>query len=166
MQELAPRMNVTYRAAVAEEKNRLSVLHDGKFYPPHKGGMESHLHALCGELRGRVDVEVLVSSDDRRTTEEVVDSVKVTRVGTLFDFAAAPVCPETVSRIRESRADIVHIHLPHPTAILAYLASGHRGGLVFTYHSDIVRQKVLSKLFWPVLRKGMNRADAVIVASP
>jgi glycosyltransferase involved in cell wall biosynthesis len=159
-------MNVDRPAAATEGRKGLRVLHVGKFYPPHKGGMESHLHALCGQLRGRLDVEVLVSSDDRRTTEEVVDSVKVTRVGTLFDLAAAPVCPETVGRIRRSRADIVHIHLPHPTAILAYLASGHRGRLVFTYHSDIVRQKVLSKLFWPVLRRAMKRADAVIVASP
>ena len=128
--------------------------------------MESHLQALCGGLRGRVELEVLVSSDQRRTTEEVLDSVKVTRVGTLFNLAAAPVCPETVGRIRESRADIVHIHWPHPTAVLAYLASGHRGRLVLTYHSDIVRQKVLGRLFWPVLRKAMGRADAVIVASP
>lgn len=160
-------MSVGPRAApFARGRKSLRVLHVGKFYPPHKGGMESHLHALCGQLRGQVDVEVLVSSDDRRTTEEVLDSVKVTRVGTLFDFAAAPVCPEAVSRIRDSRADIVHIHLPHPTAILAHLASGHTGRLVFTYHSDIVRQKVLSRLFWPVLRKAMRRADAVIVASP
>jgi rhamnosyl/mannosyltransferase len=160
-------MNVQHRAAdVAEGQKNLRVLHVGKFYPPHKGGMESHLQVLCGQLCRRVDVEVVVSSDDRRTTEEVVDSVKVTRVGTLFDLAAAPICPETVSRIRESRADIVHIHLPHPTAILAYLASGHRGRLVFTYHSDIVRQKVLSRLFWPMLRRAMQRADAVIVASP
>jgi rhamnosyl/mannosyltransferase len=128
--------------------------------------MESHLHALCGQLRGRVDVEVLVSSDGRKTTEEVLDSVKVTRVGTLFDFAAAPVCPESVRRIRESRADIVHIHWPHPTALLAHLASGHKGRLVITYHSDIVRQKVLAKLFWPVLRKALDRADAIIAASP
>jgi rhamnosyl/mannosyltransferase len=128
--------------------------------------MESHLQALCGQLRGRVDVEVLVSSDTRETTEEVLDSVKVTRVGTLFDFAAAPVCPEAVRRIRESRADIVHIHWPHPTALLAYLASGHGGRLVITYHSDIVRQKILAKLFWPVLRKVLDRADAIVAASP
>lgn len=167
MQAIAPRINVAPQAAgVAESQKVLRVLHVGKFYPPHKGGMESHLHALCGQLHGRVDVEVIVSSEDWRTTEEMMDSVKVTRVGTLFDFAAAPVCPETVGRIRRSRADIVHIHLPHPTAILAYLASGHRGRLVFTYHSDIVRQKALSKLFWPVLRKAMERADAIIVASP
>jgi glycosyltransferase involved in cell wall biosynthesis len=166
MQALAPRIDAAGRAVGPARQRRLRVLQVGKFYPPHKGGMESHLQALCGQLSGHVELEVVVSSDGRRTTEEVVDSVKVTKVGTLFDFAAAPVCPETVGRIRDSRADIVHIHLPHPTAILAYLASGHAGRLVFTYHSDIVRQKVLSRLFWPVLRRAMNRADAVVVASP
>jgi rhamnosyl/mannosyltransferase len=167
MQALALPKDESRPARVSPEATRnLRVLQVGKFYPPHRGGMESHLQALCGQLRGRVDVEVLVSSDTRKTTEEVLDSVKVTRVGTLFDFAAAPVCPEAVRRIRESRADIVHIHLPHPTALLAYLASGHTGRLVITYHSDIVRQKVLAKLFWPVLRKVLDRADAIIVASP
>jgi glycosyltransferase involved in cell wall biosynthesis len=154
------------RPAAAEAPRHLRVLQVGKFYPPHKGGMESHLHALCGQLRGRVDVEVLVSSDTRKTTEEVLDAVKVTRAGTLFDFAAAPVCPEAVRRMRDSRADIIHIHLPHPTALLAYLASGHAGRLVITYHSDIVRQRFMAKLFWPVLRTSLGRADAIVVASP
>ncbi|HEX6183260.1 MAG TPA: glycosyltransferase [Pyrinomonadaceae bacterium] len=153
-------------AAPAGTPRRLRVLQVGKFYPPHRGGMESHLHALCGELRASVDVEVLVAGEGRRTAVEVLDSVKVTRVGTLFDFAAAPVCPGLVRRIRDSRADIVHLHWPHPTALLAYLASGHAGRLVLTYHSDVVRQKVLGGLFWPVLRRALERADVVIAASP
>src|SRR5690349_2470703 len=92
MQALAVTKDESPRArGVAPEASRpLRVLQVGKFYPPHKGGMESHLHALCGQLRGRVEVEVLVSSDTRETTEEILDSVKVTRAGTLFDFAAAP----------------------------------------------------------------------------
>lgn len=166
MQALATRTGARECVAASDASRPLRVLQVGKFYPPHKGGMESHLHALCGQLRGRVDVEVLVSSDERKTTEEVFDSVKVTRAGTLFDFAAAPVCPESVRRIRESRADIVHLHWPHPTAVLAYLASGHTGRLVVTYHSDIVRQKFMAKLFWPVLRRALNRAEAIVVASP
>ena len=153
-------------AAAAATPRRLRVLQVGKFYPPHRGGMESHLQALCGQLRAEVNVEVLVAGEGRRTVEEVLDAVKVTRVGTLFDFAAAPVCPGLVRRIRESRADIVHLHWPHPTALLAYLASGHAGRLVITYHSDVVRQKVLGSMFWPVLRRVLERADAVIAASP
>jgi rhamnosyl/mannosyltransferase len=144
----------------------LRVLHVGKFYPPHPGGMETHLRALCGELKQAVNVEVVVAGDERETVEEMIDGVKVARLGTLLNFAAAPVCPQMVRRIREASADIVHIHWPNPTAVLAYLASGHRGRLVFTYHSDIIRQKLLRIPFWPILRHALKRADAIIVSSP
>jgi rhamnosyl/mannosyltransferase len=147
-------------------KRRLQVLHVGKYYPPHPGGMESHLEALCQELKPFVDVEVLVASDASKTKEEVIDAVKVTRLATPLNFQAAPVCPQMVRKIRESQADVVHLHWPNPTAVLAYLASRHRGRLVFTYHSDIVRQKMLSRAFWPFLRHALKRAGAVIVASP
>ena len=147
-------------------ENRLRVLHVGKFYPPYRGGMESHLEALCGELKRSVDLEILVaSSNGSRTSEEFLDGVKVARLGKLFTLRSAPFCPQMVRQIRTSKADIVHIHLPNPGAILAYLASGHRGRLVFTYHSDIIRQKVLSRFFDPILRHALNHADAIIVSS-
>lgn len=155
--------------APAVETSKLkgvSVLHVGKFYPPHPGGMETHLQALCGELKQSIKVEVIVANNSRVTVEERIDGVNVSRLGTLVNFGAAPVCPQMVKRVRDSRADIVHIHWPNPTAVLAYLASHHRGHLVFTYHSDIIRQKVMSKAFWPILRHALQRADAIIVASP
>src|SRR6266850_5724307 len=68
------------------------VLHIGKFYPPHVGGMETHVQSLCKELRRDFNIEVIVSNYERRTTVETIDNVKVTRAGTLLNFAAAPVC--------------------------------------------------------------------------
>ena len=151
---------------LVKTESKLRVLHVGKFYPPHPGGMESHLEALCQELKNSIDLNVLVaSSNGHRTSQEVLDGVNVARVGKLFSLRAAPVCPQMVSEIRASKADIVHIHLPNPTAILAYLASGHRGRLVITYHSDIVRQKVLCHFFDPILRSALDRADAIITSS-
>ena len=128
--------------------------------------METHLQALCGELRQSINVEVLVANGARKTVEEVIDGVHVSRLGTFLNFGAAPVCPQMVRRVRESKADIVHLHWPNPTAVVAYLASGHRGKLVITYHSDIIRQRLLRKPFWPILRNALNRAHAIIVASP
>src|ERR1041385_8412268 len=122
---------------------KLRVLHIGKFYPPQVGGMETHLQALCGELQRFVDVKVVVANHGRRGMEGMVNGVKVMRAGTLFKLAAASVCPDMVKKIRQAQADLIHLHLPNPTAILAYLASGHKGRLVVSYHSDIVRQKVL-----------------------
>ncbi|MGB8508041.1 MAG: glycosyltransferase, partial [Pyrinomonadaceae bacterium] len=143
------------------------ILHIGKFYPPHRGGMETHLRDLCERLRPAVDASVLVAGEgDVETTQECINGVGVTRLRTLFNLGAAPVCPGLARRIRESRADLVHLHFPNPTAIISYLASGHRGPLVVTYHSDIVRQKIMGRAFRPVLEHFLRRARAIIVTSP
>ncbi len=146
--------------------SRLRVLHVGKFYPPHHGGMESHVETLCRELAADVDVEVLVSADGPRTIRETVDGVPVTRIGTVATLASASVNPGMARAIRRAGADVVHFHHPNPTAVLSYLASGRRGPLVVTYHSDIIRQRVLGALFEPVLHRFLRGADAILASSP
>jgi glycosyltransferase involved in cell wall biosynthesis len=162
LESVGPALPVAARG----ESRSLRVLHVGKFYPPHMGGIETHLQALCTELRKTLDLRVVVASDDRNTAEEVIRSVPVARMGTPLTLFSAPLCPGIVSKIRESAADIVHIHLPNPTAVLAYLASGHRGRLVFTYHSDTVRQKLLGAVFEPCLHAALRRSSAIIATSP
>jgi glycosyltransferase involved in cell wall biosynthesis len=144
---------------------RLRVLQIGKFYPPHMGGMETHLQALCEQLQRSVDVRVIVASDDRRTTHELVGGIRVTRAGTAFHITTVPVCPGMAGAIRKTPADLVHIHWPNPAALLSYLVSGHRGRLIVTYHSDIVRQRVWRRLFQPILSRALGRSAAIIAAS-
>jgi glycosyltransferase involved in cell wall biosynthesis len=153
-------------ALTGAAQTRLRVLQVGKFYPPHMGGIETHLQALCGALRNHADVRVVVSSDDRHTVEEMVDLVPVARLSTLLTAFSTAISPGMVSRIRDSGAELVHIHLPNPTAVLAYLASGHRGRLVVTYHSDTVRQKFLGRLFEPLLNAALQKSAAIIATSP
>jgi glycosyltransferase involved in cell wall biosynthesis len=145
---------------------RLQILHVGKFYPPHMGGIETHLRALCVELRKSADVQVIVASDDRSGLEETLDSVPVMRVPTWLTLVSTPWCPGMVAKIRAYRGDILHLHWPNPMAVLAYLASGYRGRLVVTYHSDMVRQKILGPLFEPLLHRALRRASAIITTSP
>ncbi|HEX2190392.1 MAG TPA: glycosyltransferase [Longimicrobiaceae bacterium] len=153
-------------APVRPASRRPTVLQVGKYYPPHYGGIETHLQVLCGGLREHADVRVLVSSDDRSRSVEVIDGVPVERLGTRMTLAGAPVNPGMSRRIRESDADVVHLHLPNPAAVVAYLASGHRGRLVVSYHSDVVRQRVLDAAFRPILRRLLDRADAIVAATP
>src|SRR5881396_2596938 len=142
------------------------VLHVGKFYPPHRGGMESHLELLCEGLSRHCDVSVVVANDGIRTDSRLVGSVNVTRVGTLGRLAGTSISPAMTFAIRRYLADIIHIHWPNPTAIAAYLLSRHPGRLVITYHSDVVRQQLLAKGFDPLLREALHRASAVIATSP
>ena len=145
---------------------RWRVLHVGKYYPPYHGGMETHLHALCTAMRDVVDLDVLVANDGRPTVREEVDGVRVTRLGTVARLASTPFTPGLVDAIRSSRADIVHLHFPHPTGIVAWLASRSPARFVVTYHSDVVRQRVLGALFAPLLDRALKGADAIIATSP
>src|SRR2546422_5471896 len=170
---LEPRVGSSLRLGSAESRfvsmrvgAKLRILHVGKFYPPRMGGIETHLHALCGELRKVSDVSILVASEDSSDKDEVVEDVPVLRAGTILNLASAPFCPTMTSRIRASEADLVHLHLPNPPAILAYLASGHPGPLILTYHSDTIRHKLLGALIQPLLHAALRRSSAIIVTSP
>lgn len=145
---------------------RLKVLQVGKFYPPHMGGIETHLEALCGELRKACDLNVIVASEDRTRIDEVLNQVPISRIPTRWTVASTPLCPGMIREIRKSNAEIVHIHLPNPGAVLAYLASGCSARLVITYHSDTVRQKVLGALFDPWLQAALRASIAIIATSP
>jgi glycosyltransferase involved in cell wall biosynthesis len=127
--------------------------------------MESHVHELVSELRDSVDQSVLVASKTRQGSKETVDGIPVTRLGALMDFFGAPVCPTMINAIRAEDADILHIHLPNPIAVMAYLASGFRGKLIFTYHSDIVRQKLLGSAFSTILHRALDKSAAIIATS-
>ncbi len=144
----------------------LKVLHVGKFYPPHMGGIETHLQALCGELTKSVRLRVVVANDCGAQSEELLDGVSVARVPARLTLASTPLCPAMIRQIRHSDADVIHIHLPNPMAVMAYLASGHRGRLIITYHSDTVRQIVLGALFEPFLHQALRRSSAIIATSP
>ena len=142
------------------------MLHVGKYYAPIVGGIESHVQTLCLELRKHLDVRVLVANTGREDHEEIARSVPVTRVGTLVRLAGAPVCPSMAQKIRESGADLIHLHMPNPTAAIAYLSSGFKGPLVLTWHGDIVRQRFLRALFMPIERRLLREARVIIASSP
>jgi rhamnosyl/mannosyltransferase len=67
--------------------------------------------------------------------------------------------------LRQSRADLFDFHFPYPWGELSGLLAGCRP-LVVHYHSDIVRQKTLLRLYEPFLVKVLDRADKIIVESP
>ncbi|MGH7918125.1 MAG: glycosyltransferase, partial [Candidatus Binataceae bacterium] len=91
--------------------------------------------------------------------------VKVMRAARWCTVSSAPVCPGMVRYIRKSPAAIVHLHLPNPAAMLAYQLSRHRGHLILTWHSDIVRQHRIMRVLGPFEHRLMRRAAACIVTS-
>jgi rhamnosyl/mannosyltransferase len=146
----------------------MRVLQLGKYYYPYMGGIENHLYILCNELRPHVEVEAVVCNSERRTVDESVNGVRVTRCAQLGDVASVSLCPAMPLTLSRRNYTILHSHFPHPMGELSYLASkkpaSHR--LVVTYHSDIVRQERLLKLYAPFMKRVLERADAIVCTSP
>jgi glycosyltransferase involved in cell wall biosynthesis len=143
------------------------------FYPPHVGGVEHSLLLLSRELASRDGIEVtaIVANEGRKAVREEIDGVDVVRVGRLAAYASTPVAPALRRTLRrEARsvppANVVHLHFPYPWGEVSWLSSGLDVPSVLTYHSDIVRQRLLGAAYAPLLRRVLARVDRIIVGSP
>ena len=144
------------------------ILQLGKFYPPHRGGIETYLEALCRGFAqvGGVEVEVLAASDSWWSSSETLDGAKIHRIGQIAEVASVPLCPRLPWAIRRTSADLVHLHVPNPYAALAFILSRQRAPLVITWHSDVIRQRNLARMLAPLDRVIVRRAAAIIASSP
>src|SRR5215469_13861830 len=145
----------------------MRVLQLGKYYYPHRGGIETQLRDLATGLARTVNVEVIVCHSRLRRVRERVEGVDVTRVGTLGRAASTEICPGLPFELSTREYDVLHLHTPNPMGMLGYLAARkpRRHALVVTHHSDVVRQALLRRSFEPVFRGVMSRADAIVVSS-
>jgi rhamnosyl/mannosyltransferase len=76
--------------------------------------------------------------------------------------------PAMISKMRSicNKFDVVHIHHPDPMACLALYMSGYKGKVALHWHSDIIKQKKLLKLYRPLQNWLIRRADMIIGTSP
>ncbi len=148
----------------------MRVLHIGKFYPPPYGGIETHTLALVNTLKRDIHVDLLVSNTDATSVNFHAEGYEVFKIATWATVASTPICPSMIFAlrrlIREKSYDIVHLHFPNPMAHLASYFMPKGVKLVITWHSDIIRQKNLLKLYRPFLNNIINRADAIIAPTP
>jgi rhamnosyl/mannosyltransferase len=144
----------------------MHVVHLGKFYWPYHRGIETYLKLLCERLLEGCDLDVLVANTRWRTVVETINGVDVTRLGRLAEINSTSLCWQLPARLRRLRPDIVHVHLPNPWAEWCYFAAGCPGKLVVSFHSDIIRQKMLLRLHAPVHRRFLAKAARVLVATP
>ena len=145
----------------------LRVLHVGKYYPPVPGGMERVLQLLCESERQLVDSRVLVVNTAARTVREVCRGVPVTRAATLARVGSVGLSPALALELAGTPADVTVIHEPNPVALVADLVTRRRGPLVVYFHSEVVRaQWKYQLLYRPFLRRVLDRAARILVASP
>jgi len=148
----------------------LKILHFYKTYLPDSvGGVEQVISqiALSGTSLG-VDTEVLALSPTTVERTIKIDNHYVHRCQSNFEIASTHFSVSAFLRFRQlaKEADIIHYHFPYPFADLLHFITRVNKPTVLTYHSDIVKQKYLLKLYQPLMNKFLGSIDHIVSTSP
>lgn len=146
------------------------VLHFGRFYNDNFGGLERHVANLLDGLSTSIHVANVVANERWGLDAIELPHYKVYKAPSLGLLASMPVCPTMPALIRslerEGRFDLYHLHFPDPMSHLALAALRGQRRVIISWHSDIVRQKTLLRLYRPFLDRIIDRAAAIIAATP
>jgi len=148
----------------------MRILHVYKDYTPVLGGIENHVRLLAeGQVRRSHRVTVLVTNPAPRgwrTHEETINGVRVVRAGRLATVASTPLSLSLFREVRRLSCDVIHLHFPYPVGEVAQWLFGPRTARrVLTYHSDVVRQKILLRLYAPLMRRVLAGVDVILATS-
>ena len=146
----------------------IEVCHLGKYYPPAPGGIETNVRILAraqADLGAQVQV-FCVNHRPGPTSDEVDGPVAVRRFGRRARLDKLDVCPGLSAALTRVEADVLHLHVPNPTMILAILAARPPQPIVVTYQSDVIRQRIRAWMFRPLERLAYRRVPAVLQTSP
>jgi rhamnosyl/mannosyltransferase len=148
----------------------MKVLHFFKTYWPDSfGGVERTIHAIAeGTAKWGIGSDVLSLSKAPEENSRAFDGHNAYKAKLDFEFASTGFSRDVFRRFRElaGRADIVHYHFPWPAMDVVHLSSGLKKPTVVTYHSDIVKQRILLQFYKPVMHSFLRSVDVIVATSP
>ena len=145
----------------------MKVLHIGKYYPPFFGGIEKVNFDIVEGLNARGCETDVLCFNHEKGKHVTNDYYRIIRCRTVVNAFSTPISFQIVQKLRaiHKEYDIIHVHLPNPLATIALQNSGFKGKVVLHWHSDIVKQSKLKRLYNPFQKWVLNRADKIIVTS-
>lgn len=138
----------------------MRILHLAKYYWPRSGGMERVVQGLAeGAANLGHQVEVVAVETIGRAGTSARQRSSVTRAFSLAALGSQEIAPGYIAAAWK-RADIIHVHHPHPLADVACLLRAGRTPVVVTQHADSGRA-----IYRPAARLVLRRAAAIVVPS-
>ena len=147
------------------------VLHISKYYFPFIGGVEQVAKDAVRALQGKFEQKVLCFAHDNNEHENIVDDVEVIRCKCQCKIFSQSISFEMASKFKDLlvsfKPDYIIFHYPNPffaRFLLRYIPKETK--LIIYWHLDIIRQKILGRIFHSQNIALLKRADKIIATSP
>lgn len=146
------------------------ILHISKYYFPIAGGIEIVARDCVNAYKGKYKQKVLCFNNEKEDKREYIDDVEIIRCKCLTELRSQPISISIVRALRKIiddwKPNYVFLHCPNPYVVHFVLKYMKKGKLIVYWHSDIIKQKLLEKVFYYQNKQLLNRAYKVIATSP
>jgi len=148
----------------------MNILQVAKFsYLESYGGIEQVIKNIVlytTPLGCRHTLLVLSDQVKEITTQEFAE-VTIVRFPMSLNVASCPMSLALLMHIKPyfAKADIVHYHFPWPFGELLHILFCVKKPSLVTYHSDIIKQKILKQIYDPLMQKFLASMDKIVATS-
>ncbi len=147
----------------------MRVLHFYKTFSPEGfGGCESFIRHLSYATQ-QEGVHNTVLALDQHSQEPIAhDYYDYAHAKENFNIASTGFSWSVFATFKRlaQQADLIHYHFPWPFMDVVHFATQVQKPTVVTYHSDIVRQKYLLKIYQPLMQRFLSSVDGIAATSP
>ena len=148
----------------------MKVLHFFKTYWPETfGGVERTIHAIATSTAPLgVETTVLSLSALPNSAPATFDGHRLLKARLDLDLASTGFSREAFGAFSAAarEADLVHYHFPWPFMDVVHFATRHRKPTLVTYHSDVVKQRTLRRVYAPLMHHFLRNVDCIVATSP
>lgn len=148
----------------------MKVLHFYKSsFPDTYGGVEKFIDTLCRESN-KLGVENKVLSLSKSPSKNPIqmNGYEVIQVKEDLFVASTGFSISAIKKFKQlaNEADIVHYHFPNPFADILHFICNIKKPTIVTYHSDILKQKILLQIYKPLRDSFLKSVDCIVATSP
>src|SRR5690606_22553396 len=158
------------RSGTSRSSASMRVLHYFRLSRPDSfGGVEQFIHQLSVATRAfGVSSHVLATADEPQAPTQRLDGHVVHQAPVGVRTAGAESAAEAALRFRGLAARVARVPSPFPWPFgdVTHLAFGRKVPSIASYHSDIVRQPTMLKLYSPLMHLFLGRVDRIVATSP
>lgn len=150
---------------------KINLLHVYRtYYPDPPGGVQEAIRQIClSTSKLNIDNTIFALSTNPEPKSLAIDNAAVYREKSWLspsscDIGGYSAFNEFVKLSKKN--DILQYHFPWPFFDCLNLFSSKSKPKIITYHSDIVKQRFLGKVYAPLMWKTLASMDVIVATSP